>query len=81
MILTNHELNILEQKRSRGVGRMEKIVVRGGRKLAGTVKVEGAKNAVLKTLVATLLASEGQSVLQNVPRLADVYTINNVLRN
>ena len=60
---------------------MEKIVVRGGRKLAGTVKVEGAKNAVLKTLVATLLASEGQSVLQNVPRLADVYTINNVLRN
>lgn len=60
---------------------MEKIVVRGGRKLAGTVKVEGAKNAVLKTLVATLLASEGTSVLQNVPRLADVYTINNVLRN
>ena len=48
---------------------MEKIVVRGGRKLAGTVKVEGAKNAVLKTLVATLLASEGTSVLQNVPRL------------
>ncbi len=39
---------------------MEKIVVRGGRKLAGTVKVEGAKNAVLKTLVATLLASEGK---------------------
>ena len=57
------------------------IVVRGGRKLSGTVRVEGAKNAVLKTLVATLLASEGKSVLQNVPRLADVYTINKVLRH
>ncbi|OGX79517.1 UDP-N-acetylglucosamine 1-carboxyvinyltransferase [Exiguobacterium sp. SH31] len=57
------------------------IVVRGGRKLSGIVRVEGAKNAVLKTLVATLLAGEGKSVLQNVPRLADVYTINKVLRH
>lgn len=57
------------------------IVVHGGRKLSGTVRVEGAKNAVLKALVASLLASEGTSILNNVPRLADVYTINNVLRH
>lgn len=37
---------------------MEKIIVRGGRKLNGTVKVEGAKNAVLPVIAASLLASE-----------------------
>ena len=58
---------------------MEKIIVRGGNRLEGTVKVEGAKNAVLPILAATLLASEGQSVLTNVPILSDVFTMNNVL--
>lgn len=37
---------------------MEKIIVRGGQKLNGTVKVEGAKNAVLPVIAASLLASE-----------------------
>ena len=60
---------------------MEKIIVRGGNRLEGTVKVEGAKNAVLPILAATLLASEGQSVLSNVPILSDVFTMNNVLKH
>ena len=60
---------------------MEKIIVRGGQRLFGTVKVEGAKNAVLPVLAATLLASDGKSVLRDVPTLSDVYTINEVLRN
>ncbi|HBQ62603.1 MAG TPA: UDP-N-acetylglucosamine 1-carboxyvinyltransferase, partial [Trichococcus sp.] len=60
---------------------MEKIIVRGGNRLEGTVKVEGAKNAVLPILAATLLASEGQSVLTNVPILSDVFTMNNVLKH
>ncbi|WP_026568265.1 UDP-N-acetylglucosamine 1-carboxyvinyltransferase [Bacillus sp. UNC41MFS5] len=60
---------------------MEKIIVRGGKRLDGTVKVEGAKNAVLPVLAATLLASDGKSVLRDVPTLSDVYTINEVLRN
>lgn len=60
---------------------MEKIIVRGGKRLTGTVKVEGAKNAVLPVLAATLLASDGKSVLRDVPTLSDVYTINEVLRN
>ncbi|MBC6309126.1 UDP-N-acetylglucosamine 1-carboxyvinyltransferase [Listeria sp. FSL L7-1582] len=59
---------------------MEKIIVRGGNKLEGTVKVEGAKNAVLPVIAATLLASKGTSTLRNVPRLSDVYTINEVLK-
>ncbi|WP_040978270.1 UDP-N-acetylglucosamine 1-carboxyvinyltransferase [Oceanobacillus jeddahense] len=60
---------------------MEKIIVGGGRKLKGTVRVEGAKNAVLPVLAASLIASEGKSVIKEVPVLADVYTINEVLRN
>ncbi|WP_042221433.1 UDP-N-acetylglucosamine 1-carboxyvinyltransferase [Oceanobacillus manasiensis] len=60
---------------------MEKIIVRGGHQLNGTVKVEGAKNAVLPVLAASLIASEGKSVITEVPELADVYTINQVLSN
>lgn len=58
---------------------MDKIVINGGNRLTGEVKVEGAKNAVLPVLTASLLASEGQSKLVNVPALSDVETINNVL--
>ena len=60
---------------------MEKIIVRGGKRLSGTVKVEGAKNAVLPVIAATLLASDGKSIIHDVPTLSDVYTINEVLRN
>ena len=59
---------------------MEKIIVRGGNRLSGTVKVEGAKNAVLPVIAATLLASNGKSVIHDVPALSDVYTISEVLR-
>lgn len=58
---------------------MDKIVINGGNQLKGEVKVEGAKNAVLPVLTASLLASEGTSKLVNVPALSDVETINNVL--
>lgn len=43
---------------------MEKIIVRGGKQLNGSVKMEGAKNAVLPVIAATLLASKGTSVLK-----------------
>lgn len=58
---------------------MDKIVIKGGNKLTGEVKVEGAKNAVLPILTASLLASYKPSKLVNVPALSDVETINNVL--
>lgn len=60
---------------------MEKIIVRGGKRLNGTVQVEGAKNAVLPVIGASLLASEGKSVIRDVPTLSDVYTISEVLRH
>ncbi|HDC3284208.1 TPA: UDP-N-acetylglucosamine 1-carboxyvinyltransferase [Staphylococcus aureus] len=59
---------------------MDKIVIKGGNKLTGEVKVEGAKNAVLPILTASLLASDKPSKLVNVPALSDVETINNVLK-
>ena len=57
---------------------MDKIVVRGGLKLKGRVRVGGAKNAVLPVMTACLLA-RGESVIENVPRLADVSTMKSVL--
>jgi UDP-N-acetylglucosamine 1-carboxyvinyltransferase len=57
---------------------MEKIVVRGGRKLKGKVKIGGAKNAVLPMMAACLL-TRGVSVITNVPRLKDVVTMKAVL--
>lgn len=60
---------------------MEQIIVHGGNQLKGTVKIEGAKNAVLPILAATLLAEEGTTVLKNVPILSDVFTMNQVIKH
>ncbi|KMK78282.1 UDP-N-acetylglucosamine 1-carboxyvinyltransferase [Alkalihalobacillus pseudalcaliphilus] len=60
---------------------MEKIIVHGGNKLNGTVKVSGAKNAVLPVIAASILAGRGTSHIYDVPSLADVYTMQEVLRN
>ncbi|KOY83916.1 UDP-N-acetylglucosamine 1-carboxyvinyltransferase [Lysinibacillus macroides] len=60
---------------------MDKIIVTGGQRLQGKVRVEGAKNAVLPILAASLLASKGENVIKEVPNLADVFTINEVLKS
>jgi len=60
---------------------LEKIIVRGGNRLQGAVQVEGAKNAVLPVIAASLLASEGKSIIRDVPQLSDVFTISEVLRH
>ena len=60
---------------------MEKIIIQGGNnRLVGRVRIEGAKNAVLPLLAATVLAGEGKTTLKNVPVLSDVFTMNNVVR-
>ncbi len=64
-----------------GGNNMEEIIVKGGKQLNGTVKIEGAKNAVLPILAASLLAEEGTTVLDNVPILSDVFTMNQVIRH
>ena len=59
-------------------GPMDRFVVRPGPPLEGTVRVSGAKNSVLKLLAATLLA-QGEHRLRNVPRIADVETMSDLL--
>jgi len=53
---------------------MDKLLIRGGRQLSGTVEVAGAKNAALPELCAALLTAE-PVILRNVPRLQDVATM------
>ena len=49
-----------------------RYIVRGGNPLQGTVFVQGAKNAALKMIAASLLAEKGRTVLRNVPAIEDV---------
>ena len=57
---------------------MQKIIVTGGARLAGEVRISGAKNAVLPILCATLLADSPVRI-SNVPRLHDVLTTARLL--
>ena len=58
---------------------MAKILVKKSNPLVGNVKIDGAKNAVLPIIAATLLA-DGKSVLKGVPNLKDVHVISDLLR-
>jgi UDP-N-acetylglucosamine 1-carboxyvinyltransferase len=57
-----------------------RLVLRGGRRLSGSIAVSGAKNSALKLMAATLLAP-GVSVLHNVPDIEDVRTMQKVLEH
>ena len=57
---------------------MDRYVVTGGTPLRGTARARGAKNSALKLMAAALLA-EGEYVLHDVPRIADIYTMQAVL--
>jgi UDP-N-acetylglucosamine 1-carboxyvinyltransferase len=59
---------------------MDKLIIRGGRPLAGEVTISGAKNAALPELCAALLVPEPVTLV-NVPRLQDVATTLKLLRN
>jgi UDP-N-acetylglucosamine 1-carboxyvinyltransferase len=57
---------------------MDKIVIKGGERLRGEVRVSGAKNAALPILCSSLLAT-GRSIYRNVPGLGDVRTMKKLL--
>ncbi|GIK60456.1 MAG: UDP-N-acetylglucosamine 1-carboxyvinyltransferase [Ignavibacteriota bacterium] len=59
---------------------MDKFVIKGGRKLSGSVKVSGSKNSSLALMPASILAS-GKSILKNTPELNDVYTMSKLLKH
>jgi UDP-N-acetylglucosamine 1-carboxyvinyltransferase len=60
---------------------MDKFVIEGGKRLSGTVQIEASKNAVLPILAASLLVEKGETVINNVPNLADVGTMLKVLEH
>ena len=60
---------------------MERLIIKGGKRLSGTVKISGAKNAVLPVIAATLLGQDRETCLDEVPNLDDVRTISEVLRS
>ncbi len=57
---------------------MDIYKIKGGKKLAGEVRISGAKNAALPIIVASLLA-DGETILKNVPDLKDIRTIIKVI--
>lgn len=59
---------------------MDKLLIKGGKPLAGTVEISGAKNAALPELCAALLTADDVT-LRNVPRLQDVATMLKLVRN
>ena len=59
---------------------MDKLLIRGGRRLQGEVPISGAKNAALPEMCAALLTAEPVHLL-NVPRLQDVATMRRLLDN
>ncbi len=59
---------------------MDKIVIEGGRPLEGTVKISGAKNAVLPVLAATLM-TRGRNIIEGVPKVRDVATMIQLLKD
>ena len=54
---------------------MERIIISGGSKLNGTVRISGSKNAALPLMAASLL-TEDVLVLENFPRLGDTDTVS-----
>jgi UDP-N-acetylglucosamine 1-carboxyvinyltransferase len=59
---------------------MDRIRIRGGRPLSGTIAISGAKNAALPLMISSLLTAD-RLTLKNVPNLADVNLLARILRN
>jgi UDP-N-acetylglucosamine 1-carboxyvinyltransferase len=57
---------------------MEKLAIEGGRQLTGSLRIQGAKNAALPILAATVLA-EGKHVVFDVPHLSDISVMLQIL--
>jgi UDP-N-acetylglucosamine 1-carboxyvinyltransferase len=57
---------------------MDKLIIRGGSPLLGTVRISGAKNAALPCMAAALLTDE-PVILENIPQVRDIQTTRNLL--
>jgi len=57
---------------------MDKLVIRGGNPLLGTIRISGAKNAALPAMAAALLTSD-TVILENIPQVRDIETERRLL--
>lgn len=58
---------------------MERLMIRGGKRLKGQIEVSGSKNATLPIMAASLLSS-GEVILNDVPDLEDITVMSEALR-
>ena len=58
---------------------MHKLIIKGKKKLLGSINISGSKNATLPILAATIL-SEKTVILKNIPFVQDVHTMINLLK-
>ena len=57
---------------------MQKLIIKGNKKLTGTIPISGSKNATLPILAACILANEVK--LTNVPFVKDIFTMLDLLK-
>ncbi|MDS0527969.1 UDP-N-acetylglucosamine 1-carboxyvinyltransferase [Clostridium sp. SHJSY1] len=60
---------------------MERLVINGGRALKGSVEINGAKNAAVAILPATVVASKGKCLIDNIPDIEDVHCLERILKS
>jgi len=58
---------------------MQKLEIKGGRKISGTITISGSKNATLPILAATILTNK-KVIIKNIPVVKDVITMVELLR-
>lgn len=58
---------------------METLIINGGGALRGSVEINGAKNAAVAILPATVLASKGKCIIDNIPDIEDVHCLERIL--
>lgn len=60
---------------------MNKLVINGGNPLSGSIEINGAKNAAVAILPASILASKGLCSIDNIPDIEDVHCIEKILKS
>lgn len=60
---------------------MDKLVINGGRPLSGFIEINGAKNAAVAILPASIMASKGLCSIDNIPNIEDVHCIERILES
>jgi UDP-N-acetylglucosamine 1-carboxyvinyltransferase len=60
---------------------MDRFVISGGKRLSGSIKADGSKNAGLPIIAGAILISKGEVLLENIPPLRDIFTIKKMLEH